>query len=155
MNTNLPNKIVKLFEKYGRCKIVNHELSYTGYGVCAVVKTQEDEFVLIRYHSSPKVWTLPCGTVEQNESFEEACIRETFEETGLTIRVMGLFRIFHFTQKATVSQDRTESYVVVFLAKVISGVMSSKTPEILEVKQFNKLPETFAGELGKYYVDLM
>lgn len=155
MNTKLPNSIMALFEKYGRCKIVNHELSYTGYGVCAVVKTQEDEFVLIKNRSNPKFWTLPCGSVEKNESFEEACVRETLEETGFNIQITGLYCVFHFTQKDLVDKNQTESYVCVFFGKVISGVISSESPEIIEVKQFKKLPNNFAGELGKYYEDLM
>lgn len=68
---------------------------------------------------------------------------------------MGLFRIFHFTQKDSRDKNQTESYVVVFFGKVTSGVMSSESGEILEVKQFKNLPDNFAGELGKYYVDIM
>jgi 8-oxo-dGTP pyrophosphatase MutT (NUDIX family) len=155
MNRNLPNSIIQLFETYGRCKIINHELPFEGYGVCAVVKTHEDTFVIVRNRFNPHIWTFPCGTVEQNESFEEACIRETWEEIGFHIEITGLHGLFHVTQKISINKNHTESYVVVFLGKVTSGIMSTQDPEILEVKQFKKLPENFAGELGKYYEDLM
>lgn len=112
MNTKLPNSIKQLFEKYGRCKIVQHELSYTGYGVCAIVKMIENEFVLIRNRSNSKFWTLPCGSVEKNESFEEACVRETFEETGFNIQITGLYCVFHFTQ------------IPIFISAILSGPLA-------------------------------
>ena len=96
----------------------------------------------------------PCGNVENNESFVEAAIRETLEETGFNIQVTGLYKIFQWIFRTPNDETRT-SYCPIFFGKVVSGELSSESPEILEVKIFKKLPKNFAGELQKYYKDLM
>jgi 8-oxo-dGTP diphosphatase len=35
-------------------------------------------------------WTFPAGKIEVGESPEDAAVRETFEETGLRVRVTGI-----------------------------------------------------------------
>ncbi len=168
MSPDIPNMIQKLFERFGQCKIVRHEYEVpldqfrigtevrrgVGHGVCVVVRTKKGEFVLIRHRCAPDLWALPCGNIEINESFEEAGVREALEETGLNIQIKGLCRIFQFVQKAPSGEAQVESYVVVFFGEVISGELSSESPETLEVEKFKKLPENFAGELRKYYEDL-
>ena len=56
-------------------------------GICVNDKKQ----VLMVLQAAPgeeKKWTVPSGTLEDGESFEECCIREIWEETGLTARVI-------------------------------------------------------------------
>ena len=165
----LPNMIQGLLEKYGPCKIVRHKYDVPPnqlrtdmkafHGVCVVVRTKEGKFVLIRHRfvlpgAGPDIWALPCGKVEENESLEEAAVRETLEETGLNVQITGLYRIFQFIQTSS-GKSRTESYVAVFFGEVLSEVQHFESPETLEVRKFKKLPTNFAGELRKYYEDLM
>jgi len=165
-----PKEIYDLFGKFGRCKIVrkvyNVSLDHfriekeVRHGVCVIVRTKKGEFVLIRHLPLDmpgygfNVWSLPCGNVEKNESFEEAAIRETLEETGFNIQITGLYKIFQWMSRTPNGETRI-SYCPVFFGKVVSGELSSESPEILEVKIFKKLPKNFAGELQKYYKDLM
>ncbi len=48
---------------------------------------------LVRRKFPPKVgqWTLPTGFMEWEEDIETTAVREAFEETGLTVRITGLF----------------------------------------------------------------
>ena len=166
--SGLPVALRELHERYGQSKIVRHEypvpVSQFGVkdevldGACVIVRTIEGEFVLIRHSydlpgMDTNTWTIPGGGRKEGESFEGAAIRETLEETGLNIRITGLYQTFQFVR---VSEDRRkELYVPVFYGEVVSGAQKAESPEILEVRRFRKLPRNFAGELGKYYEDLM
>ena len=165
----LPRKIQELCDKYGQTEIVlNVQRVHTdqpeekedpSYGACVIVRTREGEYVLLRHsYDLPGIdtndWTIPGGKVEANESFEEAAVREVLEETGMSVKIVGLYKIFHHVH---VSDDDKESewYLPVFLGEVISESRNHESPEILEVKKFKRLPENFAGELGKHYKDLI
>jgi len=168
--SKLPKLVNELYEKYGHRKIIRHEYTVPSsqprvskkvvYGACVIVRTKEGEFVLVRHSyvlpgmGGPDIWSLPCGKVEKDESLEEAAVRETLEETGLSIKITGLYKIFQFIR---VSDDkrRTESYCAVLFGEVLSEAQHFESPEILEVRRFKKLPRNFAGELSRYYEDLM
>lgn len=83
------------------------------------------------YSGGPDKWDIPCGKMEENESFEEIGIRETLEETGLRIKITGLRNITQTIQKATNCETRTQHRVTVFYGEVVSGTLSSESPEIL------------------------
>jgi len=97
---------------------------------------------------------LICGKAEKDESFEEAAVREALEETGIGVEITGLYKIFENIQISS-GRKWTESFVAVFFGDVISEPEHHESPEVLEVRKFKKLPSNFAGELGKYYEDLM
>ena len=153
----LPNMVEDLLEKFGRCEIVRQEYDMPldqfkmnvkmFYGACVIVRNKEGQFVLVRHRfnllhaQGPNLWALPCGKLKRNESLEEAGARETLEETGLRIKITGLYRIFQFIQKALGGESRTESYVAVFFGEAVSGGQSIKSPEILEVKKLKNYPK--------------
>lgn len=72
-------------------------------GVGAVIFKGE-EVVLVRRGQEPAkgIWSLPGGLVEVGETLSEAITREVREETGLSIRILGvtavLERIYHDPQ---------------------------------------------------------
>ena len=169
--SNLLKIVQDLCEKYGHIEITRHEYNVppnefrdnekTSYGSCVIAKTREGEFVLIRMSyvlphgaAGPNAWSLICGKSEESESFEETAIRETFEETGIAIKITGLYKIFQNIQTSN-GRRRTESYAAVFFGEVISEPDHHESPEVLEMRKFKKLPSNFAGGLGKYYKDLM
>ena len=164
----LPDIIYDLFDRYQQVEVVNVIQNLDSYqirrdepvyGVCTLVKTKDDEYVLVRHtYDLPGVkktdWTTPCGKVEEGETFEEAAVREVHEETGMDVRVTGLYKVFHYDHLWE-GQKRAEWYGIVFHGMVVSEPDHHESHEIAEVRKFRELPENFAGELGKHYRDLM
>jgi len=63
-------------------------------GVSSVVFNKDKTKVLVQKREDLKIWTIPGGAVEPNESPTEAIIRETKEETGIEvepIRISGIY----------------------------------------------------------------
>lgn len=58
--------------------------------VVLIIRTDESKIVYVSRHGHPKDWFLPMGRIHVGESVEMAAIRETYEETGLTIDVLGI-----------------------------------------------------------------
>ena len=163
-----PEAISALFDRYRRVETVNIVQNLDSdqtreddpvYGVCTLVKTRHDEYLLVRHtYDLPGIketnWTTPCGKVEKGESFEEAAVREIFEETGMDARITGLYKVFHYDHLWE-GERKAEWYVVVFHGEAVFEPDRHESKEIAEVRKFRKLPINFAGELGKYYSDLM
>jgi phosphatase NudJ len=60
-----------------------------------VVVRKGDRFLLVHERKHGQLWYLPAGRVEPGESFFDAAVRETFEETGVHVRLDGLVRVEH------------------------------------------------------------
>lgn len=54
-----------------------------------VIVLKDRYVVLVSHWYAPWVWTLPGGTVNRNETPEDAAKREVHEETGLTIKSLA------------------------------------------------------------------
>ncbi|HBM4265708.1 TPA: NUDIX domain-containing protein, partial [Listeria innocua] len=50
--------------------------------------------ILLQKRNDKNMWGFPGGAIELGESFEEAIIREYFEETGLRVKVKSLIGIY-------------------------------------------------------------
>lgn len=53
---------------------------------------QGERLLVVHEAKHGQQWWLPAGAVEPGETFEEAALRETFEETGLRVRLDGIVR---------------------------------------------------------------
>ena len=60
-----------------------------------VVVRLGDRFLLVHEAKHGQLWYLPAGRVEPGESFAEAAMRETLEESGVRIELDGILKIEH------------------------------------------------------------
>ena len=83
--------------------------------VACTIAMAEDRILLTRRAITPAhgKWTFPGGYVEWGEPVETAAIRETYEETGLTVDLRGLVGVY--------SYPATPMVIVVYEARVMGG----------------------------------
>lgn len=63
-------------------------------GCSATIFDAERTRVLLTQRSDNELWCLPGGGVDPGESVAEACIREVWEETGLSVRIKRLLGVY-------------------------------------------------------------
>jgi 8-oxo-dGTP pyrophosphatase MutT (NUDIX family) len=92
-------------------------------------------------------WTMPSGAHDPGESLSMTAVRETLEETGITVQPVGVAGIFtdprhviHYTSNDEVRQE----FSVVYRAEYVSGEArcSSETNQVewVPVDELDDLP---------------
>ena len=87
----------------------------------AVLIEQDGRVLLARRINEPfrGLWTLPAGFVDAGEDPAEAAARECSEETGLSVRVLGVLEVV-----AGREHERGADFIIVYQAEIISGEMT-------------------------------
>ncbi len=117
--------------------------------VTAVILDSDREKVLLHKREDFRLWALPGGGVEKDETLEQAAIRETFEETGYHIEIEKLVAEYHRPQ---LNDIRT-----VFLGQVVGGKPIERGPETVQVGWFvpGELPRVLAPSAGEIIEDAL
>ncbi|ANU24894.1 DNA mismatch repair protein MutT [Planococcus donghaensis] len=84
-------------------------------GVC-INEKNEVLLVLQGVPGEEKKWTVPAGGIEGEETVEQCCTREFFEETGLTVRVVE-----ELSTRAGEYEDSKVSFEVVYFKVEVTG----------------------------------
>lgn len=103
--------------------------------VSVAVRDEEERVLLVR-HIEGGEWLLPGGAVEPAELPADAALRETWEETGLRVRLTGLVGVFggrDFVVQYR-SGERASYVMIVFEARTEGGELSMNSDEILEAR---------------------
>lgn len=98
-------------------------------GVAGLV-IQNGQWLLVKktYGGLKGQWSLPAGFVEEDETMDEAAIREVEEETGIKTRIIGVYAI-----RSGVIKEMISDNMVVFLMEPIGGEIKPQEKEIAEV----------------------
>ena len=119
--------------------------------------------VLLVKHRATTPWTLPWGHVEKEETFQDAFIREAYEELGLKIRLITeeepskekcitllprptRVQVIEYTNQ---QHGPVRKYEEFFLAEVISGILKKQDNEIYAVtwKSLEEIEKIPKGEI--------
>jgi len=110
-------------------------------GVGALVEL-EPGIVLIQRGQPPFVgaWALPAGYIEEDESAEQAAVRECREETGLEIELIELFGVYSFPEGPVQS-----GIIIFYRARPIGGeIQAGDDAQAVDVFAPDALPENLA-----------
>lgn len=90
-----------------------------------------DKILLCKRATEPRLgfWTLPSGYMENDETVLEAAIRETEEETKVSVKMMDLYSVF--------SCPKINQVYFIFRGKAENDCAST-TEESSETRYFNK-----------------
>ncbi|WP_410979854.1 NUDIX hydrolase [Bacillus cereus] len=102
-------------------KTPKHIVAVAGY-----LTNGKNEVLLTKVHWRADTWELPGGQVEEGEALDQAVCREIKEETGLTVKPIGITGVYYNTSMHILA--------VVFKVAYISGEIKIQTEEIQEAK---------------------
>jgi ADP-ribose pyrophosphatase YjhB (NUDIX family) len=85
--------------------------------VAGTIPEQDGALLLTRrsIHPGYGLWTFPGGFVDFGESVTDAAVRETFEETGLTVDITGLLNVYSYAGSPV---------IIVYTARVTGGTLT-------------------------------
>lgn len=99
--------------------------------VSAIVFTENRKRVLLHKREDFRIWALPGGSIEPDETFEQAAIRETREETGYEIAIDRLIGRYWIPQA-----PRGGNAQHLFEGHIVGGAPISCGPETAAVDFF-------------------
>ncbi|MEQ8674998.1 MAG: NUDIX hydrolase [Aggregatilineales bacterium] len=102
-------------------------MSFLRLGAACVVLNDEEQILLAR-RGDLNVWNLPSGRLDSGESFQDAAIREVFEETGAEVELLRPAGLYYTT--------RWNRLTMVFLARMVGGELKPQSAETLENRFF-------------------
>lgn len=91
---------------------------------CGRIVINNGEVLLVKHNDGHIAF--PKGHIEDGETEEQCALRETFEETGLKVKIIKGYR---YTQTYFVKQDVLKE-VVYFLAEKEEGILQRQEKEI-------------------------
>jgi ADP-ribose pyrophosphatase YjhB (NUDIX family) len=114
------------------------------FGVAARVEDFRGRILLVRMN--PKTawsrnWVAPGGGAEHRETPRQAILREIREETGVRVRDLRLWKVYHETLR-TRSDAGLEWHSLQYTARWAAGRPHSLVPhEVVEARWFHRFPK--------------
>jgi diadenosine hexaphosphate hydrolase (ATP-forming) len=91
---------------------------------CVVVNDKNEVLVVAK---ESNMWAFPKGHIEEGETPENAAVRETLEETGYEVEIVGRLEDMAYTYKWEHDQTKEPIRVAMFLSRPVKR--SEVTPE--------------------------
>ncbi|OPC81269.1 DNA mismatch repair protein MutT [Embleya scabrispora] len=92
----------------------------------SVVVADERRRVLVQRRADSGNWALPGGTMNLGESLPQCAVRETREETGLVVEIVGLVGMYTDPRHVIAYADGEvrQQFNVCFVARIIGGELT-------------------------------
>jgi 8-oxo-dGTP pyrophosphatase MutT (NUDIX family) len=118
------------------CRLIGHQTLITP-GVRAVIRDDAGA-VLLQLRGDFRIWGLPAGGMELDESVQDAVRREVFEETGLTVVRAHPYAIYSDPRYAFTypNGDHCQPFTVAFLVDEWTGTLVADGDESLDLAFF-------------------
>ena len=90
---------------------------------CSAAIFDDQDHVLLTQRKDNGQWCLPSGGAEPGESVAEACVREVWEETGLSVKVKRLVGVYSHPDQLTVYSETDKFQIIAlhFEAEIVGG----------------------------------
>ncbi|MDE1820701.1 MAG: NUDIX hydrolase [Euryarchaeota archaeon] len=117
------------------------------FGVAVLIEDAKGRVLLVRMNPKKawtRGWVVPGGGGERGETPRAASRREVWEETGVRIRDLALWKVFHEVVHGPRGGSLRWDFLQ-YVARWHAGVPRSRVPEeISEVRWFSRLPSSTA-----------
>ena len=106
---------------------------------CVIIKGNGVLLIKRGHEPFKDMWALPGGFMEDDESAEEACLRETKEETGLDVRIKKLVGVY-----SEPGRDPRKVVSIVFLCEYTGTPKAGDDAKEIGWFEIDRLPELAA-----------
>jgi len=119
-------------------KKVGHELLLLPSAAVAI--HDREKGLLLCKHADKDIWVAPGGLIEPGENPADAAVRETWEETGLTVELTGILGVYGGPDLIVdyPNGDQAAYIGTIFRGRVLGGIMRPDGSEILDVRYFKR-----------------
>lgn len=104
-----------------------------------------DKKILLVHHKGFNMWVQPGGHIDADETFEEAAMREAYEETGVKVKLLGrrFPREDDFVKPLGIQKNRNNKGIlhidVIYAAVPVNNVeIDCETSEIHNARWFSR-----------------
>ncbi|CAH2464703.1 MULTISPECIES: NUDIX hydrolase [Bacillus] len=137
-----------------RQRVGNHPLILIGSH--AIILNENNE-ILLQLRTDFNRWGIIGGALEYNETLEDAVKREVFEETGLTVKNVELFRTYSGPDFYQIypNGDQVHGVLVVYICREFQGELVCDQTESKELRFFplDELPSNLPPVIERIITD--
>ena len=123
-----------------------------------VILFNDKDEILVEERADDGLFDFPGGTIDLEETAEEAAKRELFEETGLITDELELFKVYSgkITHYVYFNGDETYGVDLVYICRKYHGELKPQLEEVKTLKFYtiDKIPDKMSKRNKQIIIDL-